>query len=167
MNGRIAIVSLLLVLAAVLGAGCTQTPPGVTPTPTPPITSTPVTTTPPPVTTTLGSLTPGPTVTMPPQQQVEVDVIRNPVTANKEIDVIFQGGSGQSATVRVDVTITRDDGSTETKYIDRPAPSESIPRGAEVTFNGSDRDRVEVTVWLNTGLPYKIIDQVYTQQTRP
>jgi tRNA U34 5-carboxymethylaminomethyl modifying GTPase MnmE/TrmE len=34
-----------------------------------------------------------------------------------------------------------------------------------VTLNGSDRDRVEVTVTIN-GVPYKIIDRIYAQQTR-
>jgi hypothetical protein len=35
-----------------------------------------------------------------------------------------------------------------------------------VTFNGSNRDRIEVTATIN-GVPYKVIDQVYTFQTRP
>jgi hypothetical protein len=96
---------------------------------------------------------------------VGVDVIRDPVTLNKKITVIFQGGKGQYLTQRVDVTITRDDCTTETKSITRPE-SGSIVAGSSVSFNGSDRDRVQVTVVIN-GVSYKIIDQIYAQQTRP
>jgi hypothetical protein len=94
-----------------------------------------------------------------------VDVIRDPVTLNKRITVIFQGGKGQYLTQRVDVTITRDDCTMETKSITRPE-SGSIIAGSSVSFNGSDRDRVQVTVVIN-GVSYKIIDQIYAQQTRP
>jgi hypothetical protein len=93
-------------------------------------------------------------------------VIRDPVSLNKKITVIFQGGVGQSATVQVDIRVTHDDGTSETQSITRPE-SGSIKQGSSKIFNGSDRDRVEVTVWMNTGIPYKIIDQVYTFQTRP
>jgi hypothetical protein len=96
---------------------------------------------------------------------VGVDVVRNPITQNPTITVIFQGGKGQLLTQRVDATVTRDDCSTETKSITRPE-SGSIVAGSSVTFVGSNRDRVEVTVTIN-GIAYKIIDRIYTQQTRP
>ena len=166
MHFRIALIPVLMVLAAILGAGCTGTSPGPAPTPTPEVTTSPVSTTQPTSTTTLRSLEPGPTVTLPPRSEVRIDVNRDPVTLNKEITAIFQGGSGAGATVRVDILVTHEDGTTETKSITRPE-SGSIKQGSSVTFNGSDRDRVEVTVWMNTGIPYKIIDQVYAQQTRP
>jgi hypothetical protein len=164
MNGRIAIIPLLLVLAAALGAGCTGTPQG--PTPTPGVTVTqPVTTAEIPSPTMGNCLVTGPTDTVDPRFEVAVDVIRNPVTLNKQITVTFQGGKGQYLTQRVDVTVTRDDCSSETKSITRPE-SGSIVAGSSVTINGSDRDRVQVTVTIN-GVPYKIIDQVYAQQSRP
>ena len=165
MNWRRAIIPVLMILAAALGAGCTGTSPGVTPVPTP-ATTAPVTTIVTIPATTLGSLEPGPTVTLDPRFTVAIQVTRNPVTLYKDITVSFQGGAGQSRTQRVDVRITHQDGSVETKSIVRAEGETSIPMGASVRFNGSDSDRVEVTVWQN-GVPYKILDRVYAQQTRP
>ncbi|MDD1664826.1 MAG: hypothetical protein LUQ32_05685 [Methanomicrobiales archaeon] len=167
MHWRIAIIPLLMILAAAIGAGCTGTGPGPTPTPTPGVTVTqPITTqgTQPPVTP-ANCIEPGPTVTIDPRFVVGIDVIRDPVTLNKKITVIFQGGKGQFLTQRVDATITREDCSTETKSITRPE-SGSIIAGSSVSFNGSDSDRIQVTVTIN-GIAYKIIDQIYAQQTRP
>jgi hypothetical protein len=166
MNWRTALIPLVMVLAAI-GAGCTGTSPAPgTPVPTSGVTVTqpaiPGTT---PSTSTEACIEPGPTVTIPPALVVSIDVNRNPVTLNKQIIVTFQGGKGQFVTQRVDATITRDDCSTETKSITRPE-SGSIVAGSSVSFNGSDRDRVQVTVTIN-GVPYKIIDQIYAQQTRP
>lgn len=166
MNWRIAIIPLLMVLAATLGACCTGTTPAPVPTPTP----TPVATGTQPITTaettpSADCIVPGPTVAVPPIYMVGVDVVRNPITQNPTITVIFQGGKGQLLTQRVDATVTRDDCSTETKSITRPE-SGSIVAGSSVTFVGSNRDRVEVTVTIN-GIAYKIIDRIYTQQTRP
>lgn len=165
MHRRTAILALLMVLAAALGVGCTTTP---APAPTP----APTTMTQPPATTmTTAAVTPGdclatgPTDTVDPRFEVQVDVIRDPVSLNKKITVIFQGGKGQLHTQQVDATITRQDCSTETKSIFRPE-SGSIQAGSSVSFNGSDRDRVQVTVTIN-GVAYKIIDQVYAFQTRP
>ncbi len=166
MNGRLVLFTIVLVLAATLGAGCAGTGPGPTPTPTPVVTVTqPITTPETPPVTTGNCIEPGPTVTQDPRFTVGVDVIRDPVTLNKKITVIFQGGKGQLLTQRVDATITREDCSTETKSIVRPE-SGSIIAGSSVSFNGSDRDRIQVTVTIN-GVAYKIIDQIYAQQTRP
>lgn len=166
MNGRIALFTIVMVLAAAIGAGCAGKGPEPTPTPTPGVTVTQPITTPeiPPVTP-VNCIEPSPTVTMDPRYMVGVDVIRDPVTLNKQITVIFQGGKGQLLTSRVDATITREDCSSETKSITRPE-SGSIIAGSSVSFNGSNRDRIQVTVTIN-GIPYKIIDQIYAQQTRP
>jgi hypothetical protein len=167
MNWRIAIIPVLMVLAAALGAGCTGTPPGPATTPTPVVTTTlPLTTmaTPPPVTPG-NCIEPGPTEAPDPRYVIQVDVNRNPISLNKIVTVTFQGGKGQLLTSRVDVTITRDDCSSETKSIVRPS-SGSIIAGSSVSFNGSDRDRIEVTATIN-GVPYKIIDQIYQFQVRP
>jgi hypothetical protein len=166
MNGRKAILTIVMVLAAALAAGCAGTGPGPTPAPTTGVTVTqPIITPGTPPVTPANCIEPGPTVTVDPRFIVQVDVIRDPVTLNKKITVIFQGGKGQYLTQRVDATITRDDCTTETKSITRPE-SGSIIAGSSVSFNGSDSDRVEVTVTIN-GIAYKIIDQVYAQQTRP
>ena len=87
-----------------------------------------------------------------------------PSVLNKKITVIFQGGKGQSATQRVDVVDTHDDGTVETKSIVRPE-SGSILAGSSVTFTGTLTDRIEVTVWLN-GVSYKIYDKVLPLASR-
>jgi hypothetical protein len=164
MNPKIAILPMLFVLAAALGAGCTVTQ-GPPPSPTPAATVTQTATVPAATTAATGScIEPGPTVTVPAQFEVAVDVIRNPVTLYKQITVTYQGGAGQYLTQRVDATITRDDCSTETKSITRPE-SGTIAKGTSVTFNGSDRDRIQVTVTIN-GVAYEIYDRVLAQQSR-
>jgi hypothetical protein len=168
MNWRRAIIPVLMVLAAALGAGCTGTSPGGTPAPTTVATvtqpaATTVTTLP---VTQENCLVPGPTDTVDPRFTVSVDVIRDPVSLNKKITVIFQGGKGQYLTSEVDATVTRSDCTSETKSITRPGIGQSIVAGSEMEFTGSDRDRVQVTVIIN-GQPYKIIDQIYNFQTRP
>jgi hypothetical protein len=167
MYWRTAILPILMVLAAALGAGCTGTTPGPAPTPTPVVTVSlpPTTMETPPGVTPGNCIEPGPTETPDPRFVVQVDVIRDPISLNKQITVIFQGGKGQLLTSRIDATITREDCSSETKSITRPE-SGSIQAGSSVTFNGSNRDRIEVTATIN-GVPYKVIDQVYTFQTRP
>jgi len=165
MNWKLAIIPVLMVLAAALGAGCTTTP-APTPTPTPTTIAQPATTTVTQAPVTPGNcLETGPTDMVDPRFEVIMDVIRDPVSLNKKITVIFQGGKGQLHTQSIDATITRSDCSTETKSIVRPE-SGSIQAGSSVSFNGSERDRIEVTATIN-GVPYKIIDQVYIFQTRP
>jgi len=164
MNGRIAIVPILIVVAAALAAGCATTP-GPTPTPTvPPATTTPGTTATVPVQTPV-DLVPGPTVTVPPAFDVGIDVIRDSNTYSRKITVIFQGGKGQLLTQRVDVTVTHDDGTRESKSITRPENG-SIIAGSSVNFTGTYNDRIEVTVTIN-GVAYKIYDKVLPLQNRP
>ncbi|MDD1660866.1 MAG: hypothetical protein LUQ49_00195 [Methanomicrobiales archaeon] len=166
MNWKIAIIPVLIILVAALGAGCTTTPgPAPTPTPTTTVTQPPATTVTQPPVTPGNCLETGPTDTVDPRFEVIMDIIRDPVSLNKKITVIFQGGKGQLHTQSIDATITREDCSTETKSIVRPE-SGSIQAGSSVSFNGSNRDRIEVTATIN-GVPYKIIDQVYSFQTRP
>jgi hypothetical protein len=166
MHWRTAIIPILMVLAAALGAGCTGTSPGPSPTPTPGMTVTvpPTTMATTPAVTPVNCLAPAPTELPDPRYEIQVDVIRNPVSLNKQITVTFQGGKGQLLTSRVDVTITREDCTTETKSITRPE-SGSIQKGNSVTFNGSNRDRVQVTATVN-GAPYTIVDQIYQYQAR-
>jgi len=158
MNGRIAIIPLLMVIAAALGAGCAGTGPVPTPTPTPTVMTTPPTTIETATTVPPGSLEPGPTVTVPPVWDVAIDVLRDSNTYTRKITVIFQGGKGQSATQRLDIKVTHEDGTTETKSIVRPE-SGSIQAGTSVVFTGTTLDRVEVTATLN-GVPYKIYDEL-------
>jgi hypothetical protein len=157
MHSRIAIFSLLVVLAAALGAGCATTGPGTTPTPTMEM-STPPTAVETPPTTIPGSLEPGPTVTAPPNWEIAFDVLRDSNTYTRKITFIFQGGKGQSATQQIDIKVTHEDGTTETKSITRPE-SGSIQAGSTVIFTGTNLDRVEVTATLN-GIAYKVYDQL-------
>jgi hypothetical protein len=158
MNWRTAIIPLCMVLAAALGAGCAGTGPVPTPTPTPTQMSTPPTTVEIPTTVIPGSLEPGPTVTVPPAWDIAIDVLRDSNTYTRKITVIFQGGKGQSATQQIDVRVTHEDGTGETKSITRPE-SGSIKAGSSVTFTGTTLDRVEVTATLN-GVSYKIYDRL-------
>jgi hypothetical protein len=165
MHWRIAIIPLLMVLAAALGAGCAGTGPGPTPTPTP----TPEMTTPPatvetPPATIPGSLEPGPTVTVPPNFEIAIDVLRDSNTYTRKITVIFQGGKGQLLTQRIDVKVTHEDGTIESKSITRPE-SGSIQAGSSVIFTGTYLDRVEMTATIN-GVPYKIYDKLLPLQSR-
>jgi len=162
MHWRFTIFLLLMVLASAFGAGCAGTGPSQTPTPT--ATQAPVVTTPAattaatPVTTAPSSLQPGPTVTLPPNFEIAVNVLRDSNTYTRKITIVFQGGKGQFITQEIDVKVTHDDGTTETKSIVRPE-SGSIAAGSSVTFTGTSLDRVEVTATLN-GVSYRIYDQV-------
>jgi hypothetical protein len=153
-----------MILAAALGAGCAGTGPGSTPTPTPTEASTPPTTVETPTAAIPGSLEPGPTVTVPPAFEIAIDVLRDSNTYTRKITVIFQGGKGQFITQRLDVKVTHEDGTTETKSIVRPE-SGSIQAGSSVIFTGTYLDRVEITATLN-GIPYKIYDQLLPLQSR-
>jgi hypothetical protein len=166
MHWRTAIIPILMVLAAALGAGCTGTSPGPSPTPTPGMTVTvpPTSIATTPAVTQGDCLATAPTELPDPRYEIQVDVNRKAVSLAKQITVTFQGGKGQLLTSRVDATITREDCSTETKSITRPE-SGSIQKGASITFDGSDRDRIQVTATVN-GVPYTIIDQVYVYKAR-
>jgi hypothetical protein len=120
--------------------------------------STPPTTVETPPVTTPGSLEPGPTVTVPPVFDIAVQVLRESNTFTRKISVIFQGGKGQFITQEIDVKVTHEDGTTETKSITRPE-SGSIQAGSTLTFTGTNLDRVEITATLN-GVSYKIYDQL-------
>jgi hypothetical protein len=157
MHWRIAIIPLLMVLAATVGAGCATAGPGPTPAPTVVMTTPPTAVETPP-TTIPGPLEPGPTVTVPPYWGVAIDVLRDSNTYTRKITVIYQGGLGQGATQQIDVRVTHEDGTTETKSIIRPE-SGSIQSGSSVIFTGTNLDRVEVTATLN-GIAYKIYDQL-------
>ncbi|RPJ53578.1 MAG: hypothetical protein EHJ95_01960 [Methanobacteriota archaeon] len=107
------------------------------------------------------SLSPGPTVTMPPNQRIEVMVDdKDPIYAR--INVEFRGGSGQSAVTNIALKLTRADG---------VVVQETLPArvGQTIQLQGTRgaTDRLEVTVSLNNGQSYKIIDKLMYAQTRP
>jgi hypothetical protein len=138
------ILLVLLVSAAILVCGCTTSPGGVL-SPTPSGGS--------------GSLTPEPTVTLPSEKNVEIQINeKDPIYAT--ITVIFAGGKGQVAVTDIEVRVTRADGPVVTKHL----PAE---KGSELKFEGTkDTDRIEAWVSLNDGTRYKIIDQLVPYRTR-
>ena len=135
-------VLMLFLAAAVLLmlAGCTTAPPLLTPTLTVP--------------------TPEPTQTLPPGQEVTLQVNqKDPIYDT--ITVVFAGGEGQIAVTNIIVKVTLSDGKTETKQL-------SPVKGEEVRFQGTrETDRVEAWVTLNTGKTYKTVDTLLPHRTRP
>ncbi|OPZ42884.1 MAG: hypothetical protein BWY93_01596 [Euryarchaeota archaeon ADurb.BinA087] len=132
---------ILLSGMALLCAGCTESIP-VVPPGSPP-----------------DSMTPGPTVTMPPGQSVTVQINeKDPIKAT--IKVIFAGGEGQIATRDILVRLTRPDGEVIIEHLTAEMQDEVEIQGTK------ESDRIEVYVTLNTGKTYKIIDQLVPYRTR-
>lgn len=106
-----------------------------------------------------GTLVPGPTVTLPPEQTVEIQINeKDPIYAT--IPVFFAGGKGQVAVKDIVVRVTRADGKVIEKHLE-PL------KGAELKFEGTkETDRIEAWVTLNTGSVYKVIDQLVPYRTR-
>ncbi|MCQ8893874.1 MAG: hypothetical protein NQU46_04505 [Methanolinea sp.] len=100
-----------------------------------------------------------PTVTLPPQSTVEIQVNeKDPIYAT--LTVVFAGGKGQVAVRDILVRVTTPDGVITEKHLE-------ANKGAEVTFQGSRTDdRLEVFVTLTNGQTYKIIDQMVPYRTR-
>lgn len=150
----------LFLIAALLAAGCTgtQSPPA-TPTPVPTTELTAVPTTEVVATTLAGSTMPGPTQTIPPNQAVSISV-EKAGTYSTTIVTSFDGGKGNNFVSRIDVKVTRPDGSVVTGSL-QPIVGNTLE--LEGT-NGTDR--VEVTVSMKDGKVYKVIDQQMPYKTR-
>jgi hypothetical protein len=144
---------LLVLLAMVFAAGCMQTTPPATPTPTAVL---PTTDVPTPLPTTL-SLTPGPTQTLPEVWALEIQVQSNGVSIDPLITVSVQGGKGLNFIQQVDVQVTRSDGIVETDSILKP-----LFKGKEVSLRSTTapgyRDRAEVWAITPQGERVKIFD---------
>jgi len=161
MKLSILVLSLVLVVAFVLTAGCTQnaTPPVVTPAPTAspvatpvvPQTTAPVATAPP-----VGMGTPGPTETLPTDYQIAFMVQGNGNTANPYMGVSIRGGNGMNTDSRVDVTFTKPDGSSQQDFMLPP-----FYVGQYVSFPCStDKNRVEIWVTAPTVGKIKTYDEI-------
>jgi hypothetical protein len=140
-------VCILTILAA---AGCTNHSTSTSTTTilqTPPVTVSPALTYP---------STPGPTQTVPEYESVSVTVQRNTITENPTITATFNGGMGLGMTERMDMTVIRSDGITETGHANNPA------MGRSITLMGTTAtDRVIVTLTMTSGDQYTVIDQYY------
>jgi hypothetical protein len=152
----------ITICSILLAAGCTgnSSVPATTTTVTPtPLTGTAygaATTTHTPGTTIVHLAAPGPVQTVPAYEAISVTVDRNTITENPTIITTFNGGMGLGMTERMDVTVIRSDGLTETGYRDNPGI------GSSVTLMGTTgNDRVIVDVTMTDGSQYTIIDKYY------
>jgi hypothetical protein len=140
MNAQSVIGVFLILLLLLVTAGCTQTTPPVTPTPTAVVTATEVPT---PVPTTFIPPTTGPTQALPENWNIEIQVQSNGVAIDPLITVSCQGGKGLNFIQQIDVRVTRSDGVVETGSITKP-----LYKGKEISLTSTTapgyRDRVEV-----------------------
>jgi len=105
------------------------------------------------------SLTPGPTQVPPSNLGLIIDVERDAIT--HMITVTFQGGAGQYGVRELVVTLTRSDGTVETKSF-KPEN-----RGSFITIKGTEKtDRVEITANYYNGESYKVVDQIFEYKKR-
>jgi hypothetical protein len=113
-----------------------------------------------------GTLTTVPTDVLPSYNMVTVDVGEKDSTSGV-IPVTFQGGMGMNSITKVDVTLTRADGSTQTATV-------GTKKGDEVDLQGTrgeglmrgQADRVEVWVTTNQVQTYKIVDVLREYRSR-
>ncbi|OPY39315.1 MAG: hypothetical protein A4E35_00086 [Methanoregula sp. PtaU1.Bin051] len=155
------IVPVIILVALVLAAGCTIFGDKTTPAPTPVPTEAPVTeevTTAVP-TTSAGSLVPGPTETIPSTEAISVSVEKGG-TYSTTIITSFNGGKGLNFVSRIEVKVTRPDGSVVTGIL-KPIMGDTLELEGTT---GSDR--IEVTAVMKSGKIYKIIDQLVPYKTR-
>ena len=104
------------------------------------------------------SLVPGPTQTLPANQELFFQVDKDAVSGAVTVTV-----TGPSRNVVKDITVrlTRSDGEVTTGYI---TPNQKVN---EVTMPGTrSTDRVEVTVNFYSGASYKVIDKIIEFQRR-
>jgi hypothetical protein len=165
MEKKIAICSLVIIIALLMSAGCTilSPPPEPTPVPTPvptTIRTTIPTTVPTPTATPTASTKPGPTEEVPSQWPLSISV-EKAGTYSMTIMTAFNGGKGAGSVLRLTSTVTTPEGIVTTKSIEKPKVGDVIEiEGTKGT------DRLEVTVLMNSGTSYKIIDQQMPYKTR-
>jgi hypothetical protein len=156
-------IGIILVCCALFGlllaAGCTTTPFG-------PATTVPTTvppTTPPTVVTTVPTTAPATAVPtpdyldtpMPTGQKVEVQVTRNTVSTEPYITISFRGGSGINFLQKLDITVTRSDGSV---VVDSSLVKPQV--GDQVQVLGSRGvDNVKVVAQMSDGKRYLIYNE--------
>ncbi|MCX6684413.1 MAG: hypothetical protein NTZ37_06785 [Methanoregula sp.] len=161
MQFRITVIVIVLLCGAIAIAGCTGTQ-------TSPVSTTPGSGTP-AASSGSGSptatLTTVPTDVLPSQNIVQVDVGEKDYLGI--IPVIFQGGMGMNSIKKVDIKLTRADGTTDTATVGTMKGDEIDLQGTRGT--GSERgqtDRVEVWVTTNEVQTYKIVDVLREYRSR-
>ena len=165
MKCSILAISLVIAVAFVLAAGCTQnvTPPVVTMTPVGSPVVTPVATPVVPQTTApvqtvqqVGMGTPGPTQMLPVDYMLDFMVQGNGDTSSPYMAVTLRGGNGMNFDSRVDVTFTKPDGTSQQNYLLPP-----FYVGQYVSFPCStEKNRVEIWVTAPTVGKVKTYDDI-------
>jgi hypothetical protein len=160
MQFRGMLVLIIILCVAITTAGCTfsKTSPAV-PT-TVPATPAGATATP-----AVPGFTTEPTDAIPSYNMVKVDVLEKDYLG--KIAVIFQGGEGLIHVKKIDVKLTRADGSVQTATI-------GIRKGDQVELEGTRGegslrgpiDRIEVWVTMDNGQTYKTNDELREYRTR-
>ena len=154
MNMRLIIGSVIFVALLLFAAGCTQpAQPAVTPAPTEVPTTLPPTTI--PLTTTVASLTPGPTQSLPDIWGVEVQVANNGEAIDPQIITTFRGGKGMNVILLIEIQITRSDGIVENGLMKQP-----LFVGKTVSLAGTTKNNDRAEIWATTpqGERVKIYD---------
>ena len=148
-----AILSVLLLLCiAIIVAGCAGTQSPAAPAPAQNTVSAPAATG-----TTGASLVPSPTDSMVASRVVNVNVEKDYLG---NVIVTFQGGNGLGHVKSIDVTLNRADGIVKTASL-------GIHVDDTVTLEGTkDTDRVMVSVSMDDGKTYKIVDALSAYRTR-
>ena len=96
---------------------------------------------------------------LPTNRALIIDVEKNAIS--HDIIVTFQGGAGQYGVGELLITLTRSDGTVETKSLSH------LERGSSITLKGTEKtDRVEVTANFYNGETYKIVDKVFEYKKR-
>jgi hypothetical protein len=113
----------------------------------------------------VGTLTTVPTDVLPGFNMVTVDVGEKDYLGS--IPVTFQGGSGMNSIKKVEIKLTRADGSTQTAMVGTKKGDEVELQGTRGA--GSERgqvDRVEVWVTTNQAQTYRIVDVLREYRSR-
>jgi hypothetical protein len=113
----------------------------------------------------VGTLTTVPTDVLPGFNMVTVDVGEKDYLGI--IPVTFQGGSGMNSIKKVEIKLTRADGSTQTATVGTKKGDEVELQGTR--GSGSERgqvDRIEVWVTTNQAQTYRIVDVLREYRTR-
>ena len=163
MQFRITVIVIVLLCGAIAIAGCT----GTQTSPASPVggSGTPAASATPGSGSSSGTLTTVPTDVLPSQNIVQVDVLEKEY--NGDITVIFQGGMGMNSIKKVDVKLTRVDGTVQTATLGTNKGDEVVLQGTrgEGSLRGQT-DRVEVWVTTNQVETYRIVDVLREYRSR-
>lgn len=161
MQFRIVVIIIALLCGSIAMAGCT----GTQTSPAAPTQGTGTPVTPAGTGGPMATLTTVPTDVLPGYNMVTVDVGEKDYLGI--IPVTFQGGSGMNSITKVDIKLTRADGSVQTATVGTKKGDEVELQGTRGT--GSERgplDRIEVWVTTNQAQTFRIVDVLREYRSR-